>query len=501
MYRVRVVQAGKTKSKSVQVVSRGGHQIKVFKHIGSSKTAEGILALKQEALAWIASHENQTPLFPDVSKPPLTLPVDFSRLVNLGVKSRLIYRLYRQAALDFNFSPKLSSLIIDLVVVRLIEPSSKSQAIKLLTDDYGVVHGERTMRSHLNSLSGQKTTIETAAISYAKSRSDFDCSMVFYDVTTLYFETFESNQEVKQCGMSKEHKNNQPQIVIGLIVTPDGFPLEFKMYQGNKAECKTLLPTIESFCQRHKIKSITVVADAAMISQDNVDQLIFAGHSYIVGARLANLTKKLIEKISQTLNQTDQSSTRIRTGKGDLICQFSQVRYNKDKHEAEKQLERARANLTRPSQSIKRLKYLSIPKTTKPTINQKLFEKTKLLWGIKGYYTNQKQLTDQDVIEKYHNLWKIEKNFRMAKTDLQTRPIYHYQTKTIMAHLLICFMALCVGKHLEKTTGLSLKKLNYILRRIAEVEIQDKLTNEIQIIPQKLSTIESDILEKFNFAY
>ncbi|PIT95904.1 hypothetical protein COT94_03255 [Candidatus Falkowbacteria bacterium CG10_big_fil_rev_8_21_14_0_10_37_14] len=322
MYRVRVVQAGKVGSKSVQVVARGGHQIKVFKHIGSSKRKEGILALKHEALAWIVSHENQTPLFPDVPEPLLPLPIDFSRLVSLGVKSKLIYRLYRQIILDFNFSPKLSSLVVDLVVVRLIEPSSKSQAIKLLKDDYGVVHGERTMRSHLNSLSGQKTAIETAAITYAKSGSDFDCSMVFYDVTTLYFETFESNQDVKQCGMSKEHKNNQPQIVIGLIVTPDGFPLEFKMYQGNKAECKTLLPTIESFCQRHQIKSLTVVADAAMISQDNVDQLVFAGHSYIVGARLANLTKTLIEKVSQTLNQTDQSSTRIRTSKGDLICQF-----------------------------------------------------------------------------------------------------------------------------------------------------------------------------------
>lgn len=501
MYRVRVVQTGKAESKSVQVVARGGHQIKVFKHIGSSKTKEGILALKHKALEWMALHENQAALFPGVTKPILSTPVDFSRLVNLGVKSRLIYRLYRQVVLDFNFSVNISSLIIDLVVVRLIEPSSKSQAIKLLNDDYGVIHGERTMRRHLASLSGQKTAIEASAITYAKSHSDFDCSMVFYDVTTLYFETFESNQDVKQCGMSKEHKNNQPQIVIGLIVTPDGFPLEFKMYQGNKAECKTLLPTIDSFCQRHQIKRLTVVADAAMISQDNVDKLIAAGHYYIVGARLANLTKITIQEISQTLNQVDHATTRTCTSKGELICQFSQVRYNKDKHEAEKQLERARANLTKPSQSIKRLKYLSIPKTTKPTINQKLFEKTKLLWGIKGYYTNQKQLTDQEVIEKYHNLWKIEKNFRMAKSDLQTRPIYHYQTKNIMAHLLICFMALCVGKHLEKTTDLSLKKINYILRRIVEVEIQDNLTNEIQIIPQKLSTIEGELLEKLHFAY
>lgn len=497
MYRIRTVPT-KSKSQAVQVVVCGGHQIEVCCHLGSSKTTAGLEELKTKASAWIQDHtpHHQLPLFFPVNQEP----VDLGCLVNLGVKFRLIYQMYRQLIINFHFSTKLSDIIIDLVVMRLIEPTSKRQALILLRDNFGVTYSERTMRRHLVLLSGQKTVVETAVINYAKTQLNFDCTIVFYDVTTLYFETFESNQAVKQCGFSKEHKNNQPQIVIGLVVTPDGFPLEFKLYQGNKPECKTLLPSLNSLCQRQGIKSLTVVADAAMISQGNVDDLIRAGYSYIVGARMANMGKGFITKISKALKHTDQSTARLITPKGTIVCSFSTKRYNKDKHETEKQVARAKASLTQPSQSLKRLKFLSIPRKTTPVLNRSLLEKTKLLWGIKGYFTNQNQLTNGEIVAQYHNLWKIEQNFRMAKSDLQTRPIYHYKTKTIVAHLIICFMALCVGKHIERMTGLSLKKLNYILKQIADVEIQDTKTGLISVIKKKLSTEEEEIIKKLSLA-
>jgi len=330
-----------------------------------------------------------------------------------------------------------------------------------------------------------------------------------YDVTTLYFESFTQDEDMtdekgnivakgfRKNGFSKDNKANQPQIVIGLIVTREGFPVSYDVFAGNTFEGKTFIPTITKFKDTYAIKNLTVVADAAMISFENVEKLKERQLSYIVGARVANLKLDQIEKISTELigqktdilelQKVDGTATRIETERGLLICDFSLKRYRKDKREMEKQITKAE-KLLEKKEGLKRTKFLmnKDKKKTEQIINTDLVKKTKLLLGVKGYYTNLTEEANKTIIDHYHNLWHVEQAFRISKSDLAMRPIYHFKKQTIEAHILICFMALAVCKYMELKTGKSTKKIVKLLKSITEARILNKLTGKEIIMRQEL---------------
>ncbi len=324
----------------------------------------------------------------------------------------------------------------------------------------------------------------------------------------MYFESFKTDEDTKdekgaiikgfkKPGFSKDNKSNQPQIVIGLIVTREGFPVTYEVFAGNTFEGKTFIPTITKFKNTYAVETLTVVADAAMISFENVQELVKDNLSYIVGARMANLrfdqmkqvNKELVDQkqTSQKLQKVDGSSTRIETERGLLVCDFSFKRYQKDKREMEKQIAKAE-RLLEKQEGVKRTKFLmnKDKKKTEQVLNTDLIEKTKLLLGIKGYYTNLKDETNKTIIDHYHNLWHVEKAFRIAKSDLAMRPIYHFKQQTIEAHILICFMALALCKYMELKTGKSTKKIVKLLKSITEARIKNQLTGEIIVMRQEL---------------
>ncbi len=298
------------------------------------------------------------------------------------------------------------------------------------------------------------------------------------------------------------------------MVTKEGFPVSYEVYEGNTFEGDTFIPSILSFKKKHNIQTFTIVADAAMISFDNVEKLKEHALSYIVGGRIANLKHAEMKQVHAQLigqNQTveelqkiDKKSMTIQTERGLLICDFSLKRYRKDKREMEKQITKAKYLVEKNSEG-KRTKFLMLKQTEKTDkkrkkkgdkkekayeINTKLIEKTKLLLGIKGYYTNlfekDEKLTNQDIINHYHSLWHVEKAFRIAKSDLQMRPIYHFKRQTIEAHILICFMALAVCKYMELKINKSTKKIVKLLKSITEARIKNLLTGEIIILKQHL---------------
>ena len=250
-----------------------------------------------------------------------------------------------------------------------------------------------------------------------------------------------------------------------------------------------------------------------MISFDNVKKLKEHELSYIVGGRMANLKYAEMKQVNAELigqNQTaeelqkiDGKSMTIQTERGLLICDFSLKRYLKDKREMEKQISRAE-NLVAKNTDGKRTKFLMLKQTKKTgkkkgetkekayELNTTLIERTKLLLGIKGYYTNlfekDEKLTNQDIITHYHNLWHVEQAFRIAKSDLAARPIYHRKREAIEAHILICFMALAVCRYMELKTKKSTKQIVQLLRSITEARIKNKLTGEIVTFREKLSS-------------
>jgi len=336
-------------------------------------------------------------------------------------------------------------------------------------------------------------------VAFAQRHFQFTFTLIFYDVTTLYFESFVDDDDLRQRGFSKDNKFNQPQLVIGLIVNETGFPIAYQVFPGNTFEGHTIIPIILDLKQKYQIQTLTVVADAAMISDENVAKLTTSQLHYIVGARMGNIRQTLIAKISRTLHHEDGKTMRLKTAKGDLICSFSKTRYAKDKHDTEKQLERAAYYLNHPARAIKRLKFLSLT-SRQPTLNQKLLAKTRLLWGIKGYYTNT-QLSDQEVITQYQNLWRVEQSFRLTKSDLKARPIFVQKTKTIQAHILVCFVALAAAKVIELKTHVSLKKVVKILSKIQDITLLDTLTGKTFILRSQLNADVKNILKKLGFPY
>ena len=215
-----------------------------------------------------------------------------------------------------------------------------------------------------------------------------------------------------------------------------------------------------------------------MISNENVLNLKQNNIDYIVGARLGNLNDKLITQISTALSGTDKKIIRIKTDKGYLICNFSSLRYRKDKHEMNKQVERAKKVINNPSKN-KKLKFTKSNGEVLE-LNQQLIEKANRLLGIKGYYTSHEEntLDNQTIIDRYHELYKIEKAFRMSKSDLKTRPIFHYKEDPIKLHLLICFMALVVSKQIELKTEISIKNFIHECKKVTDARLINKITRQ-----------------------
>ena len=482
---------------AVQVVRYDYRKRIVVKHIGSAHTPEDLLSLKQTARNWIEEETHQQRLFPEETKPSLT-PIE--KCVYLDTRYSFIYEILSLFLRLLQFDTFHNQLLLDLVIMRIIQPVSKLESLEYLSEMFGIVYKRGRLYQTIASFSALKDTVEKKTVVFAKQNLSFDFSIVFYDVTTLYFESFkEDDGNIRKPGFSKDNKPNQPQIVIGLIVTKEGFPVSYDVFAGNTFEGKTFIPTICKFKATYAVKNITVVADAAMISLDNVRLLIKENLSYIVGARVTNLKLDQMTQIKKELEDIDGRSMRIETERGLLVCDFSFKRYQKDKQEMEKQIAKAE-KLLEKKEGMKRTKFLMSKdrKKTEQVLNTDLVEKTKLLLGIKGYYTNLTGETNKIIIDHYHNLWHVEKAFRIAKSDLAMRPIYHFKKQTIEAHVLICFMALAVCKYMELKTGKSTKRIIKLLKSITEARMKNLLTGKIFVmrkeVPEEIKQLWKTLL-------
>jgi len=507
MYRIRSTRT-KSNSIAIQVVKYEKRQTVVLKHIGSSKEKKEIDLFKIAAKQWIKKNDPQLSLFankPVVKVKDKVLVVDQSKLIS--THKMFTYEVFYMFLKKLGFIPLLedlkSNLLFDLVIARLINPASKLESIYFLEKEFNIKYTRSNVYRSISKYIEFKDKIEKIIIDFAKKKLSFNFKVVYYDVSTLYFESFKSDEELKQCGFSKDNKFNQPQLVIGLVVNNQGFPVSYQLFPGNTFEGSTFIPVIKHLQQKYKIETFTVVADAAMISEANVKKLKDKKLKYIVGARLANLDKSTIGKIDEEMIRTHNSTIRLKTKKGYLICHFSKSRFSKDKHETGKQVAKAMNALQNQGEAVKRLKFIKKKKKKNEKIifNKKLFEKTKILWGIKGYYTNLKNETNKEIINQYRQLWKVEKAFRITKSDLQARPIYHRNTDTIKTHILICFMALSIAKYIEIQTDLSLKKTLQLLATVKDAKIKNELTGNIITMRSTISKDVNNFLDKCDLSY
>ena len=488
--KIRVIKTA-SKAKAVQVVRYQNNRRVILQHIGSAHTEAALNDLLLSAEEWIKSYSAQLTIFPEES-PNRLLHLNHCEFI--GVRYHFFYQEIN-AIQDKIGLANLPVLLRDLVTIRIFEPASKLRSLELMEQFFGIKHSRKTYYKIAPECIKLKEVVESKIINFAGEHYAFNFDILFYDVTTLYFETFEED-ELRKNGFSKDNKSQQPQILIALMVSKEGFPVAYEVFSGNTFEGHTIIPVVKTFIQQNKVKTFTVVADAAMISTENVKQLTENNINYIVGARLGNIPATLLETINTNINREDGNNIRIKTDNGYLICSYSSVRYRKDLFEMTKQIERAKQIVQEPSKS-KKIKFTQT-ENQKVVLNEALIEKTKKLLGIKGYYTNLEESVadNKTIITRYHELYKIEQAFRISKTDLQTRPIFHFKEQPIKLHILICFIALVISKHIELKTGVSIRKFLDESKKIVDGQILNIITNKVVNIKAQPSAKITEFITK-----
>lgn len=323
-----------------------------------------------------------------------------------------------------------------------------------------------------------KPQVEQIAFAHTKKVLNNNISVVFYDMTTLYFEASDED-DLHKTGFSKDGKHQCPQIYIGLLVGLGGYAIGYDIFEGSTYEGHTLIPFIEKISQKFSLNKPIIIADAGLLSNDNIKALENKGYEYILGARIKNETNTIKSQILSTtfVDGTTKSYTKDKTTR--LIVNYSTNRAEKDAYNRKRGLTRLenqvkRGKLTKANINNKGYnKYLKLNGDIVIEIDYDKYNYDKIWDGLKGYVTNTK-LSDSEVIENYKNLWHIEKAFRMSKTDLRIRPIYHRLQNRIEAHICISFTAYCIYKELERVlyaekSSLSLKKAAELTHNMCQI--------------------------------
>lgn len=465
-------------STAIQVGFYKGKLFQLTKHIGSAKEQKKIDELITIAQGYIHSHSPQMTF----NFNPHSDEILYKRGIQAG-KSWLeeAYRYLSKTYTAIGFDGLNNEFLKHFAMMRVLEPSSKIQAIMLLQKYFDVSYKKTTVFRELVKLVDLKTKVEQIAIQYAKDNLHFDFSLVFYDVTTLYFETHTSD-DFRLNGFSKDNKINQPQILIGLVVNETGFPIYYDIFKGNTFEGKTIIPVIVNLKEKYHIEKFTVVADAGMLSDKNLTELEEHNIDYIVGARIGALKIEETRIIAEVLNRKDKAVIKREY----ILYEYAANRAKKDKADNDKQVEKANYLLKNPSKVLRRSQFLSSNGKKQFRLNEALIEKHRLLEGIKGYKTNINNIKAETLIARYKDLWRIEQSFRIAKSDLEARPIYHRKESSIRYHILIVFVALCMARVIEMEKRESIKKVMEELKDKWTIILIDEISgNSLKILLDK----------------
>jgi len=454
-----------------------GRIVKII-HLGSAhnqKELNVFLAIARKRL-----QASQLELFPETQS---SLRVGIRRSF-----SGLLWNTLREQYRQLGFVQLEDEIFEALCIARIVEPTSKLDSLRVLADmGIGPINRNKLYRSLAKAAERDyRLRISQACFEHVGREG---LALVLYDVTSLYFEV-QQEDDYRKPGLSKERRL-EPQIIIGLLVDRNGFPLGIHSFEGNKAETTTILPVIQAFLAQNGLTKTTIVADAAMLSADNLAALTEAGYTYIVGSRLYKIPYEIAE-YQKAGPLSDQQIVTVRQNGYRVIYQYRAKRAALDLRNIEKQIDKAKKALSGQI-PVRRTKFLSVKAKSKQ-LNQKLIHKTKALAGIKGYVTNL-DIPDEKVIDYYHQLFQVEATFRMAKTDLRARPIYHRKRDAIEAHLTIVLAALAISRHIEHLTGISIRQFVKLLRPIRsgivtingiEVVAEPEITERAESILEKL---------------
>lgn len=500
---VRVKTTPNSPRKSVQIVKsvRRCDRVtqKIVRHVGIAMDEEELIGLKQLAEAIkdkLESEENdQIMLFSheDLNKSNLSkriykdkdYQVDIRKLKEEQRVVKGIHDVYGKLfdELDFksifkNPARNKSSVEIfkNIVLARIAHPTSKNESVEMLSKHFGIyldLHKVYKMMDKIDD--GVINKLNKLSFKETSNLFNNKLDVVFYDCTTIYFECFKED-DLRKNGYSKDLKFNQPQVLLSMLVTKEGLPINYNIYSGETYEGHTLIPVLEELKKTYEIDKVVVVADSGMLNEDNLIELEEKGYEYIVCSRLKNLPKKLQKEItclsnygSIDINSDDNVKYKAKefSYKGrKLISSWSSNRSAKDKHDRDKAIEKLKIKLKKSKNQKEYLsnygykKYLKIEGSSNIILNESKIEEAKKWDGLHGVLTNCKDLSMKEVLSQYRNLWEVENAFRISKHDLKIRPVYHWKPRRVKAHFAICYVSYCLTRYLEYRVRLQYKKLS-----------------------------------------
>lgn len=495
---VRIVKtaSGATAVQIVWSSRKGSRQIE---HLGSAHDEAQLEALKAAATQRLAAGQQSLDL--DLgqnrtSDGPLKITASCSQ--HLWDALCHAYRV-----LGFDRALDGDEVFRDLVLARIIEPTSKADSLRVLAETGVDPPAYRTVKRRLPAFA--KDAVRQALSKACATHAQLGpASLVLYDVSTLHFET-DVADGFREPGFSKERRLD-PQITLGLLTDASGFPLNVAAFEGNKAETATMVPVINAFKAAHRLTDVTVVADAGMISESNQVALQAAGLSFILGTRIPYLPDVVRQwrddhpddQVPDGLVLTQPwPSTSAEKARGIpdrvIYYQYRHDRARRTLRGIDEQIAKAQRAVDGHA-PVKRNRFIQLTGATR-SVNRTLEAKVRALAGWKGYTTNLTSQPAEFIIGAYHQLWRIEKSFRMSKHDLAARPIYHRTRDSIEAHLTIVFAAMAVSHWIEHRTGWSIKKFVRTARRYRTVQIRagQQILTAADPLPDDLSDALTNI--------
>ena len=500
---------GRSGSTKVQIAQRRTGRDVVLEHIGTARGEAELAVLMAEARRRLRPGQEALDLELDEKNGGQS-----SRSgVITGKQSALLWRVLSSVYQRLGFDVIADEAFKELVLARIIEPTSKADSQRVL-DEVGVTRASlRTMLRALGRAQQRDYRSQIAAACFTHAASSGDVSLCLYDVTTLYFEA-EHEDELRKVGFSKERRVD-PQVVVGLLVDRNGFPLEIGCWEGNKAETATILPIVEAFQARHGISDMVVVADAGMLSTANLTALDEAGLRFIAGSRavkapgdlashfrwhgdafsdgqlIDTITAKRTTAAAWAENDPAKRAEPVwdpvkHIGSWRAVWAYSRKRAVRDRTTLTLQENRAKAVIAGERAS-------RTPRFVKTTggdqvLDEASLQRARRLVGLKGYVTNipVRLMPAGEVIASYHDLWQVEASFRMSKTDLRARPIFHHTREAIEAHL-------AIARYLQDATGMSIKKIVQALRPIQQIHV--RIAGHDHLAEDPLTPAAQSILE------
>jgi len=556
---IRVKSTPKSPRKSIQIVESkridGKVKQKIIKHVGVAANNEELEELKLLATKFKAQLEAQgtLPLYTpqeleklELKQQQQTKTVNNNKnsnnldninrddynvnLLDLIEEDRItkgIHDIYGKLYDELNFKTIIDNYsrnsasckaLKEIVLARIANPDSKRASVDKLASNFGVNLKLKTVYRMMDKITdNQILKLNKLVLNQTKSLLDDKIDVIYFDATTLYFESFTEDIDsikepaLRKNGYSKDGKFNQPQVVLALLVTKQGLPIGYKAFSGDTFDGHTIIPALKDVEEQFKIDNIVYVADSGMFNKTNLEEFDKNKNmTYIVGARIKNMSKDIKEQILDidsytTMNDNTKVKTIDYNGKK-LLVTHSLQRAKKDKHERDKAIKKLQDRL-KSSKSVKSQlsnngykKYLQLQSNNddKSTcdlsivLNEDKIKEDEAWDGLKGIVTNNITLSNEELIHQYSNLWQVEESFRITKHDLKIRPIYHWKPNRVKAHLAISFMAYTLVRYLEhrvrlQYVKLSPEKIRQILLSVQTSIYYDTKTNNKYSMPSLMS--------------